>query len=84
MTPQPIRPLSPIERLIDQATGYRPAPAAVPPRLPAAPPNLDAETKALLAVADAAKRWHCARASTRAAREKALHEATKEWIRVGG
>ncbi len=44
-------PRSPIEALIDQATGYRPEAPTSPPK------PLDEATKALLAVVDAAIRW---------------------------
>lgn len=77
---------SPIEMLIDKTTGYDPSKARLKP--PPAPRDREAETQALtdalLAVADAAKRWHRARPHNRAAREKALHDATKLWIEVGG
>lgn len=75
---------SPLDRMIDEATGYDPskAPWAPPPRDREA--ETEALTKTLLAVADAAKSWHRAKPHNRADRERALHTAAKAWIEAGG
>lgn len=75
--------LSPIERMIDAACGHTPSEvqsAAVPER------DADADSKVLLAVADAAKAWR--RAGPKSSRHEnateRLKKAVDRWIEIGG
>ena len=75
---------TPIERMVDEACGVGTRFEAPKPKR-----NLDAETRALLDVADAAKAWWESRAEhgleepQRLAIERNLSEAVEEMVRLG-
>lgn len=90
--------LSPIEHMIDAATGHVPGAPQIRPA-PPTPERLDEITVSLLAVADNAKAWwrqlrpvgwdkrrHIRNpaVNTTTPRDEALARAVAEWVRHGG
>ena len=80
------RPHSPIEAMIDKATGADQHYTAPAPRPPPSPEIQDARVAAILEVVDAAQAWKRdrQRGAKRAPAEGRLIEAVRAWERLGG